>query len=980
MTDKFVSRSRAVIAAVLGLLAGAGAAQSFVAPEHDAEIAVPLASYDEFEPRSAVADAAGRAAVDRMHSNYDGDWRVYATNPLTDTPRWVYGSGAQVAPAFAGELDAVEAAQGVIRDNPEVFHANLSDLRFAAAPRGAGKQAVHFQQVYRTLDVFGGGAKVIFTEGGRLFLVGSTCYPGIDVDPSPRLNVDQARDRARADLTLDPATDAVEERPRLLILPVGGGDGTVAYHLAWCVRVDIREPRAIWVTYVDAHDGEILWRYNDVHFLDYTGTATGLVERPTYCEGQTTETMPYLRVRVAGLPLVTADASGNWNIAYDGTDPRSVFADLYSPYVDVNNNPSYPNGTFTGTATPGVPLAISFTNANSQRDEKDVYRAVNDIHTFFQTLAPEFAYTNQRITANVSNYATCNAFWDGTINFYNAGDGCANTGRIMDVVHHEYGHGIQNAILGWQGGQGLGEGNSDFLGNLMVMSPVVARGWYLTSCTTGLRTSLNSLRYPEDVVGEGIHNAGRVIAGFHWDAMEAMIQALGPDAGRLAAARDWHYGRVLLHPTIQPEQVLATFMADDDDGDLTNGTPNYDALCLGATNHGFACPDLLTGLVILHTPVASREESGPAIVTAVIYSTEGALEADSLQVLYRVNGGSFQSVTMQPTGGVDEYAGTIPDLALPTQVQYYLRARDAVGNRRTNPSSAPGALHAFDVATEYDNLEAESGWTVNLEGLDDASSGQWVRVDPNGTVAQPENDHTPAPGALCWVTGNAPAGAESDSADVSGGRTRLYTPVYDLRGFGTVLAKYWRWYSNDRGENPNADLWTVEARNRGGSWVTVESTPLSQNTWVARTIDLAAVFGPQLAQVQFRFVGGDLDANSLVEAAVDDFAILAESSTADVIPSGTGPDRFALFGARPNPAPGATLLTFQVPAVTRVQLGIHDPTGRLVRSFDGTFVAGEHRVEWDGRDASGHNVAAGVYFVRMHADEFQASRSIVLGR
>ena len=188
-------------------------------------------------------------------------------------------------------------------------------------------------------------------------------------------------------------------------------------------------------------------------------------------------------------------------LPYAGTDPRSVTADLYSPYVDLNNIAGA-EATFTGTATPGVPLAISFTDANSQRDEKDVYRAVNDIHSFFQTLAPEFAYANQRITANVSRGSTCNAYWDGTINFYVAGDGCANTGQIMDVVHHEFGHGVQNAILGSQGSEGLGEGNGDILGNLMTMSPIVGRGFYLNNCTTGIRNSQNSLRYPQDVVGQ----------------------------------------------------------------------------------------------------------------------------------------------------------------------------------------------------------------------------------------------------------------------------------------------------------------------------------------------------------------------------------------------------------------------------------------------------------------------------------------------
>jgi Zn-dependent metalloprotease len=984
MTIRSRLQSLGVIAAVIGLFAATGTALSFVAPEHAADFEVPLPSFDQTANRSAAAtdaaDAASRVAIEQMRRAYDGDWKVYSTNPIIGTPRWVYGSGAQVAPAFAQVQDAVDAAREVIRANPDVFHVSLAGLRTESAPRGAGKQAVHFQQVYQMLDVIGGGASVTFTDSGRMFLVGSTCYSGINVDPTPRLTMDEARDRAHADLTLDPATDRVEERPKLMILPVPTGPNSVEHHLVWRVRVDVREPRAIWVTFVDAHDGQILWRYNDVQFLDYTGTAAGLVERPTYCEGQASEPMPYLRVQISGLSSVTADAFGNWNLTYAGTDPRAVTADLYSPYVDVNNVAGG-QGTFTGTATPGTPLAINFTDANSQRDEKDVYRAVNDIHNFFQTFAPEFAYPSGRITANVSRNSTCNAYWDGTINFYVAGAGCANTGQIMDVVQHEFGHGVQDAILGGQGNEGLGEGNGDILGNIMQMSPIVGRGFYLNTCTSGIRNSQNTLRYPGDVVGQEIHDAGRVIAGFQWDAMQAMIATLGPEAGRLAAARDWHYGRVLEHPMTQPDQVLATFVADDDDGNLSNGTPNHAALCLAATNHGFTCPEILTGVLISHTPLASREGAGPATVTASIYSTEGALVADSVAVRYRLNGGPFQSVVMLPTGGTNEYAATIPDLSPPTQVEYYLRARDVAGNTRTSPSLAPDVLHAFDVATKYDNLEAESGWTVNLEGTDNAVTGQWVRVDPNATIAQPEDDHTPAPGVLCWVTGNAPAGSADGTADVDGGTTTLYTPVYDLSAYGTALVKYWRWYSNDLGGAPAADTWVVRARNNGGAWVTVESTMLSSNAWVSKTVDLALVFGASLGQVQFKFVASDLASPSLIEAAVDDFEILAQGSTVDVAPvAASGPARFALFGTRPNPALGATRIDFQVPGTSQVQLGVHDVSGRVVRSFSGIYAAGTHSVEWDGRDGSGRILPSGVYFVRMQADAFRASRSVILSR
>ena len=68
------------------------------------------------------------------------------------------------------------------------------------------------------------------------------------------------------------------------------------------------------------------------------------------------------------------------------------------------------------------------------------------------------------------------------------GGGCANTGEIMGVVQHEFGHGItERHPRRSQGTQGIGEGNSDILANLMTLESIIGRGFYLNHCTTGIR-------------------------------------------------------------------------------------------------------------------------------------------------------------------------------------------------------------------------------------------------------------------------------------------------------------------------------------------------------------------------------------------------------------------------------------------------------------------------------------------------------------
>jgi len=971
-----------VLMAVVALVTASGTALAFV-PDPGASLEVPLRNFD-LHNYSTPATQVARAAVEQSASSaLGGTWKVYTYNSQTSTVTDLYGSGMQVRAAFATDEDAIQAARAVVNANPRVFGVGDSDLRVWKSPVGHGKRSVHFQQTYHGVDVYGGRAYLIFTEAGRLFGMGSDCHPAITVSPDPSIPPAVAQDIAnRALLGYDGKAEPFE--PKLWVLPVPQSETTVAYHLVWQVQVRTEEPFGVWSTFVDAHDGQILWRFNEVCFADYVGGSSSLVQRPSYCEGQSAEPVPHLRVQISGVGQAITDAAGNWTIPYAGSDPRTVTADLYGPWCDLDNMGGA-EGTFTGTATPGVPLTVAFTDLNAQRDEKDVFQAVNGIHDFYEDIDPSYYYTNRRMPAHVRVSGTCNAYWYvDEIHFYADGGGCHNTGEIMGVVQHEFCHGITQHLIGSQGSNGIGEGNSDILSNLIIGESIIGRGFYEGNCSSGIRDSENTLQYPDDLNGS-IHHDGQIIAGFHWDSWQALQQTLTPAEARHIVANTWHWGRVHRAPATHPAQVLATFYEDDDDGDLTNGTPHHAEFCEGATNHGYDCPEILVGVFITHEPLLSRTTPGDAEVVANIYTTEGALVPDSLRLRYRLNGGSFTSVRMEPTGGTNEYAATIPGLAQGTEVEYYLRARDLAGNTKTSPENAPANLWAFDICNLLDQQEAESGWAVNVEGTDNAASGLWVRVDPigttyNGAQIQPEDDRTPAPGVACWITGQHTPGESAGFNDVDGGTTTLYSPVYDLTGATVAKAKYYRWYSDDRGLNAGDDDWVVQVRNNDGAWQNVEVTDEEAAYWKQVSVDLTALFGSSIGNVQLKFMADDSGANSLTEAAIDEFSILLTGT--DAAPDWTsGPARFALLGSRPNPVRQAAEIGFSVPARTDVRIAVFDVSGRQVQVIaDGAYDAGVHVASWDGQDAAGHAVASGIYYLKMQAAEFTATRTLVLAR
>ena len=270
-----------------------------------------------------------------------------------------------------------------------------------------------------------------------------------------------------------------------------------------------------------------------------------------------------------------------------------------------------------------------------------------------------------------------------------------------------------------------------------------------------------------------------------------------------------------------------------------------------------------------------------------------------------------------------------------------------------------------------DDLESDNGWTVGAAG-DNASAGIWVRVDPNGTgngQVQPEDDHTAAPGVNAFVTGNGPPGGSLGEADVDGGTTTLLSPIFNLNTLLQPKVSFYRWYSNDAGNNPGEDDFVIDVSEDGGSsWINLETLSQTRNFWEELSFNLEDYITDK-SQVQFRFVASDLNGGSIVEAAIDDFQVFGEPIATDVPMDGVAVGLTHFMPAAPNPFGSATTLRFELASRGRAVLDIYDIQGRLVTHLvDGVLDAGLHAAPWDGRSTSGELVAPGLYMGRLQSD------------
>ncbi len=107
---------------------------------------------------------------------------------------------------------------------------------------------------------------------------------------------------------------------------------------------------------------------------------------------------------------------------------------------------------------------------------------------------------------------------------------------------------------------------------------------------------------------------------------------------------------------------------------------------------------------------------------------------------------------------------------------------------------------------------------------------------------------------------------------------------------------------------------------------------------------------------------------------IDPELMVDPSTSADETPSAT-----ELFANHPNPFNPSTTIRYALASAGSVRLVVFDTVGRRVRALvDESQPAGDHRVQFDGRDDRGGALASGVYFYRLEANGVVRTRKMVL--
>lgn len=191
----------------------------------------------------------------------------------------------------------------------------------------------------------------------------------------------------------------------------------------------------------------------------------------------------------------------------------------------------------------------------------------------------------------------CGGFYDGTsINF--AGDGYDDQGHyqpnmaISDVIAHEYGHAIDRGLGNALDGP-YGEGFSDAFAMALTGQSIVGRG----GCPG---RDGNHVVLWTDVAGTcwdtSIHCIGWSYMGFTWKLRSLLQASLGNLIGQ-QTVEQLILGPAIKNPSSIPNAVFWTFVCDDLDSNLNNGTPDYCDILAAAMSRALPVPSTLLPVV-----------------------------------------------------------------------------------------------------------------------------------------------------------------------------------------------------------------------------------------------------------------------------------------------------------------------------------------------------------------------------------------------
>lgn len=884
------SRSRGA-AVALALVCAASGARDARAFTHDRHPAAPAqAAQRILEPGLQVASGPeARRQPDvtwtRAPARAAGAWKSFVDGtgqqwtPLWDAdtgvPLRIFGAGVSAPGSVASAATAEAAARRFLAEHIALLAPGNRPEDFVVVGNhlGDGIRTVGMHQYHRGMRVITGQLSFRFKKD-RLVAIASEALPDVDApllpfSTSATLVASAAVDWVRADVG-DALVTGVDGP---FVLPVVS-HRQVTYHTVMRATVEAQKTDARFHVYVDAASGASVAREQLLLYAD----GTVLYNVPSRYPGGERLDLPAQHTDVvSGSFAMTTDAAGA--LSWDGAGPLEITTKVTGFLVKVSNQIAPDQETIASfVLEPGGTVVWDERDSEAIDAQISTFVHSHVVKDYVRRFAPDLAFLDEQLQARVNINSSCNAFSDGTtINFFRSSERCENTARLADVVYHEFGHALhwQSIIPGVGAFDGaFSEGLSDYLAATITDDPAMGVGFFRAADPLRhIDPEDFEHRWPRDI--DEIHHTGLIFAGAMWDLRKELVELHGYEQG-VAVADRLFYAAVQRASSI-PATYVELLVADDDDGNLDNGTPHE---CL--INASFGALHGLRHIDTVHEPLGAQlPERDEYRITTMVTGTSARCSGDrvsSVTVQWQrrgsETGGELEATHDAATPGL--YSATIPAQPDGSVVRYRVVVELVDGGVWEFPDNPAAPDYEFYVGemlelycTDFESDPFADGWSHGLMGGTSGNGADdWEWGAPAGKSGDPD-----AAFSGTSVLGNDLGRPGYDGRYQSLKSNYVESPIIDVGDYSDVHVQYRRWLGS---EDAHWDRATIYANGKL-AWRNLRTSEGHEHhvdsEWIFHDVPVSHLVTDNTLQVRFA-----LESDTSLQLGgwnIDDFCVMA---------------------------------------------------------------------------------------------------------
>jgi hypothetical protein len=407
----------------------------------------------------------------------------------------------------------------------------------------------------------------------------SDTTPTVATDAATKVGMDDCRDATTARLVIDDQNDGPHREIHVDL------QGTPTLAWTFVVRSAERKSpfaRRYWVAAKD--EPKVLAKEDMIYHCGQEGTASaaalqGKVSGNIFGYRQSPFDPP---AENQGINDLTAVITASGTIV---TDANGFFSfqsgtlsdQLVGPFCKVINDAGSPL-----TAIKVGNTIVFKASAQEELAQVSAFKWVSTAHSFVADFVKNNDSRLKGLPTHVNIDETCNAFFDPnerTLNFFKAGDGCANS-AYCDVACHEFGHAVDDQFGEIMDG-GYSEGFGDSLAMLITRDSIIGRDFQGKG--NHLRNATEIHTWPP--ADPEVHEVGKIYGGFTWELIQRLISKLDSEDKAYAAAKQLVLGAAALNPKDTPDAVRLSFLVD-----RQNGSPFFNELAAAADSRKIPRP------------------------------------------------------------------------------------------------------------------------------------------------------------------------------------------------------------------------------------------------------------------------------------------------------------------------------------------------------------------------------------------------------